>query len=188
MQSTTNCPPVFHITTSLTQISPASGPLTPLRWTSSQWLSHSVLSEPCPTRQSSFSSTYLLRDQPPNPRLHSDSNLVHIVPDKTAPVRSHGTAPSPNPAFWKLVSLKAQYQDRFCFHYTLDHEALQSHHMDSLTTVLLTTPTVPLFPTVLLQQPCCDAHLWMSESSLLGELLITSNSTWVNLNSSSSCD
>ena len=58
--STTSCPPVSHKMNSLTQISPASGPLIPLRRASSQWLSCSVPPEPRPTRQSSYSSTYLL--------------------------------------------------------------------------------------------------------------------------------
>ena len=48
--STTNCPPFFHKTTSLTLISQVSGLLTPLWWSSSQRLCPSVPPEPRPTR------------------------------------------------------------------------------------------------------------------------------------------
>lgn len=49
-------------------------------------------------------------------------------------------APCPNTALWKLVCLRAQNYKHFCFHYTIDHLVLQSHRMDSLTTVMQTTP------------------------------------------------
>ena len=81
-----------------------------------------------PAHSSLFSVTYRLC-----------SNLVHIISDKShlsgqmewLPVQ---TLLSGN---WCPSRLSTKTT---CFHYILDHWALQSHHMDSLTTVMQTTP------------------------------------------------
>ena len=78
------------------------------------------------------------------------------------------------------MSLKAQYYDHLCSHYTLDRSALQSHHMDSLTTVMLTTSNCSSL------SPHPRPTPTLCRASPLGQLRITSNSTLVKLNSSSS--
>ena len=133
--------------TSLTQINQASGPLTQLRRATSQWLSYSVPPEPRPSRQSSSPQLILCvwqsttKSSSPLWLNIADSAVTWFtsyLTNRTFQVTWNGSLSKPFFLETGVPQGSVSGPDLFLLY--LDHSALQSHHIDSLTTVMPTTP------------------------------------------------